>query len=39
MEDPFIAKEYGETLTREGANNRMNPEFYDKDYKGEQPEE
>ncbi|MBO0758927.1 MAG: hypothetical protein J2P54_24025, partial [Bradyrhizobiaceae bacterium] len=39
MEDPFIAKEYRETLEREGVSNRMKPEFYDKNYKGELPKE
>jgi quercetin dioxygenase-like cupin family protein len=39
MEDPFIAKEYGEILKREGAANRMIADFYDKDYKGELPKE
>jgi hypothetical protein len=37
MEDPFIAKEYGERLTREGVVNRMDSQFYDKNYKGELP--
>jgi hypothetical protein len=39
MEDPFIAKEYTETLKRNGASNRMDPQFYDKNYKGELPKE
>jgi hypothetical protein len=39
MEDPFIAKEYSETLRRNGAENRMNPLFYDKGFKGELPKE
>jgi hypothetical protein len=39
MEDPFIAKEYTGTLHRNGAENRMNPLFYDKDFKGELPKE
>jgi hypothetical protein len=39
MEDPFIRAEYEETLRRNGAENRMRPEFYDKDYKGELPKE
>jgi len=39
MEDPFIAREYTETLTRNGAENRMDPQFYDKSYKGELPKE
>jgi hypothetical protein len=37
MEDPFIAKEYGEILAREGVLNRMEPEFYDKNFRGELP--
>ncbi len=37
MEDPFIAKEYGELLEREGVANRMDPQFYDKNFKGELP--
>jgi hypothetical protein len=39
MEDPFIAKEYTETLIRNGAQNRMDPQFYQKGYKGELPKE
>src|ERR1700733_3722736 len=39
MEDPYIAKEYVETLKRNGATNRMDPQFYDKNYKGELPKE
>ena len=39
MEDPFIAAEYAETLRRNGAENRMNPLFYEKSYKGELPKE
>jgi len=39
MEDPFIAKEYTETLIRNGAQNRMDPQFYRKGYKGELPKE
>jgi hypothetical protein len=39
MEDPFIAREYTETLRRNGAENRMDPQFYDKSYKGELPKE
>ena len=27
-EDPAIRKEYEETIAREGAKSRMNPEFY-----------
>jgi mannose-6-phosphate isomerase-like protein (cupin superfamily) len=37
MEDPYIAKEYSEILAREGVGNRMDPQFYDKNYKGELP--
>jgi hypothetical protein len=37
MEDPFISREYVETLTREGVVNRMEPQFYDKNFKGELP--
>jgi len=37
MEDPYIAKEYNEILAREGVANRMDPQFYDKSYKGELP--
>jgi hypothetical protein len=39
MEDPFIRQEYEETLRRNGADNRMKAEFYDKSYKGELPKE
>ena len=39
MEDPFIAKEYGETLVHNGAENRMDPEFYQKSYEGALPTE
>jgi hypothetical protein len=39
MEDPFIAKEYTEILKRNGTQNRMDPQFYDKNYKGELPKE
>jgi hypothetical protein len=37
MEDPFIAKEYGQRLAREGVVNRMDPQFYDRNYRGELP--
>jgi hypothetical protein len=37
MEDPYIAKESTEILTREGVPNRMDPQFYDKTYRGELP--
>ena len=39
MEDPYIKKEYDERLSREGVENRMRPEYYDKNYKGELPKE
>jgi hypothetical protein len=39
MEDPFIKKEYDERLVRQGVENRMRPEYYDKNYKGELPKE
>ena len=39
MEDPFIKAEYDERLRREGVENRMKPEYYDKNYKGELPKE
>ena len=39
MEDPFIRAEYEETLRRNSAENRMKPEYYDKNYKGELPKE
>jgi hypothetical protein len=39
MEDPFIAKEYSEMVLRNGAENRMNPLFYEESYKGELPKE
>jgi hypothetical protein len=39
MEDPFIRKEYEARLKAEGVENRMRPEYYDKDYKGPLPTE
>jgi hypothetical protein len=39
MEDPYIRKEYESMLAKNGVQNRMNPEFYSKDYKGELPKE
>jgi hypothetical protein len=33
MEDPYIKKEYDERLVREGVENGMRPEYYDKNYK------
>jgi len=39
MEDPFIRAEYEERLRKEGVENRMRPEYYDRNYKGELPRE
>lgn len=39
MEDPFVRKEYEKTLETAGAQNRMDPQFYDRSYKGELPKE
>jgi hypothetical protein len=39
MEDPYIKAEYDERLRREGVENRMKPEYYDRNYKGELPKE
>ena len=39
MEDPYIKKEYDARLVAEGVENRMRPEYYDKNYKGELPKE
>ncbi len=39
MEDPFVRKEYEATLQRVGAQNRMDPQFYDRSYKGDLPKE
>jgi hypothetical protein len=39
MEDPYIKKEYDARLVDEGVENRMRPEYYDKNYKGELPKE
>ncbi len=39
MEDPYIAKQYVEMLEKNGAVNRMDPQFYDRNYKGELPKE
>jgi hypothetical protein len=39
MEDPFIRKEYEARLKAEGVENRMRPEYYDKNYKGPLPTE
>ena len=39
MEDPYIRAEYTDILRREGVENRMDPQFYDKTYTGELPKE
>ena len=39
MEDPFIREEYETRLKAEGVENRMRPEYYDKNYKGPLPTE
>ena len=39
MEDPQVAKDYQKMLDAEGVQNRMKPEYYDKNYKGELPKE
>jgi hypothetical protein len=39
MEDPFLRQEYTERLKREGAENRMRPEYYERDYRGMLPKE
>ena len=39
MEDPYLAKEYSETMKANGADNLMKPQYYDKNYKGELPKE
>jgi quercetin dioxygenase-like cupin family protein len=39
MEDPQVAKDYQAMLDAEGVANRMRPEYYDKNYKGELPKE
>ena len=39
MEDPFLRQEYAETMKREGAENRMRPEYYERDYRGLLPKE
>jgi hypothetical protein len=39
MEDPFLKEEYLGMLSQNGAENRMKPEYYDKNYKGELPKE
>ena len=37
MEDPFIRKQYDAILEQNRAQNRMDPQFYDRAYKGELP--
>ena len=39
MEDPHVAQDYQAALDKDGVQNRMKPEYYDKDYKGELPKE
>src|SRR6202451_2259530 len=39
MEDPFLRRQYAETMKREGAENRMRPEYYERDYRGLLPKE
>ncbi len=39
MEDPFLRKEYAERMQREGAENRMRSEYYERDYRGLLPQE
>jgi hypothetical protein len=39
MEDPFLKEEYLGMLSQNGAENRMKPEYYDRNYKGELPKE
>ena len=39
MEDPFLRQEYAECMRREGAENRMRPEYYERDYRGLLPQE
>jgi quercetin dioxygenase-like cupin family protein len=39
MEDPQVAKDYQAALDHEGVANRMLPDYYDKNYKGELPKE
>ncbi len=39
MEDPFLRKEYSEIMKTRGAENRMRPEYYEKDYQGLLPKE
>jgi quercetin dioxygenase-like cupin family protein len=39
MEDPFLRQEYAERMKQEGAENRMRPEYYERDYRGLLPKE
>jgi hypothetical protein len=39
MEDPFLRREYAERMRREGAENRMRAEYYERDYRGLLPQE
>jgi len=39
MEDPFLRAEYAERMKREGAENRMRAEYYERDYRGLLPKE
>ena len=39
MEDPSSPGKYAEMLHRNSAENRMNPLFYEKSFKGELPKE
>src|SRR5438105_1531802 len=39
MEDPFLRQEYAERMKEEGAENRMRPEYYERDYRGLLPKE
>ena len=39
MEDPQVRKDYEALLERNGVENRMKPEYYDKNYLGELPKE
>ena len=39
MEDPFLRKEYADRMQREGAENRMRSEYYERDYRGLLPQE
>jgi hypothetical protein len=39
MEDPFLRQEYADIMRREGAENRMRAEYYERDYRGLLPKE